>query len=107
MAAMEINSDNFEEVVLKSEKPVLVDFWAVWCGPCGMMSPLVDEIAEEEKSRLTVGKINCDENMELAQSYGVSGIPAFLLFKEGEMVEKVMGAMPKGELLSAVEKHLK
>ncbi len=107
MAAMEINSDNFEEVVLKSDKPVLVDFWAVWCGPCGMMSPLVDQIADEEKSRLTVGKINCDENMELAQSYGVSGIPAFLLFKEGEMVEKVMGAMPKGELLAAVEKHLK
>lgn len=107
MAAMEINSDNFEEVVLKSDKPVLVDFWAVWCGPCGMMSPLVDQIADEEKSRLTVGKINCDENMELAQSYGVSGIPAFLLFKEGEMVEKVMGAMPKGELLAAVEKHLR
>lgn len=107
MAAMEINSDNFEEMVLKSDKPVLVDFWAVWCGPCGMMSPLVDEIADEEKSRLTVGKINCDENMELAQSYGVSGIPAFLLFKEGKVVEKVMGAMPKGELLAAVEKHLK
>lgn len=107
MAAMQINSDNFEEMVLKSDKPVLVDFWAVWCGPCGMMSPIVDEIAEEEKSRLTVGKINCDENMELAQKYGVSGIPAFLLFKEGEVVEKVMGAMPKGELLAAVNKHLK
>lgn len=104
---MQINSDNFEEMVLKSDKPVLVDFWAVWCGPCGMMSPIVDEIAEEEKSRLTVGKINCDENMELAQKYGVSGIPAFLLFKEGEVVEKVMGAMPKGELLAAVNKHLK
>ncbi len=107
MAAMQINSDNFEEMVLKSDKPVLVDFWAVWCGPCGMMSPIVDEIAEEEKSRLTVGKINCDENMELAQKYGISGIPAFLLFKEGEVVEKVMGAMPKGELLAAVNKHLK
>lgn len=107
MAAIQINSDNFEEMVLKSDKPVLVDFWAVWCGPCGMMSPIVDEIAEEEKSRLTVGKINCDENMELAQKYGISGIPAFLLFKEGEVVEKVMGAMPKGELLAAVNKHLK
>ncbi|MCM1245268.1 MAG: thioredoxin [Roseburia sp.] len=106
MAAMEINSDNFEEAVLKSDKPVLIDFWAVWCGPCGMMSPLVDEIADDEKDRLTVGKINCDENMELAQRYGVSGIPAFLLFKEGEVVEKVMGAMPKGELLAAVKKHL-
>lgn len=106
MAAIEINSGNFEEKVLNSDKPVLVDFWAVWCGPCGMMSPLVDEIAAEQESRLVVGKVNCDENMELAQSYGISGIPAFLLFKGGEVVEKVMGAMPKGELLAAIEKHL-
>ncbi len=106
MAAMELNAANFEEKVLKSEKPVLVDFWAVWCGPCGMMSPLVDEIAAEQEERLVVGKLNCDENMELAQSYGITGIPAFLLFKGGEVVEKVMGAMPKGELLAAIEKHL-
>lgn len=106
MAAMELNAANFEEKVLKSEKPVLVDFWAVWCGPCGMMSPIVDEIAAEQEGHLVVGKLNCDENMELAQSYGITGIPAFLLFKGGEVVEKVMGAMPKGELLAAIEKHL-
>lgn len=106
MAAMELNAANFEEKVLKSEKPVLVDFWAVWCGPCGMMSPIVDEIAAEQEGRLVVGKLNCDESMELAQSYGITGIPAFLLFKGGEVVEKVMGAMPKGELLAAIEKHL-
>lgn len=106
MAAMELNAANFEEKVLKSEKPVLVDFWAVWCGPCGMMSPIVDEIAAEQEGRLVVGKLNCDECMELAQSYGITGIPAFLLFKGGEVVEKVMGAMPKGELLAAIEKHL-
>lgn len=106
MAAIELNAANFKEKVLQSDKPVLVDFWAVWCGPCGMMSPLVDEIAVEQENRLTVGKVNCDENMELAQSYGISGIPAFLLFKDGEVVEKVMGAMPKGELLAAIEKHL-
>lgn len=106
MAAMELNAANFEEKVLKSEKPVLVDFWAVWCGPCGMMSPIVDEIAAEQEGRLVVGKLNCDESMELAQNYGITGIPAFLLFKGGEVVEKVMGAMPKGELLAAIEKHL-
>lgn len=106
MAAMEVNADNFKEKVLNSDKPVLVDFWAVWCGPCSTMSPLVDEIADEEKSRLVVAKMNCDENMDLAQKYGITGIPAFLLFKGGEVVEKVMGAMPKGELLGAIEKHL-
>lgn len=106
MAAIELNAANFEEKVLKSDKPVLVDFWAVWCGPCKMMSPRVDELADEQKDRLIVGKLNCDENMELAQSYGITGIPAFFLFKGGEVVEKVMGAMPKGELLAAIEKHL-
>lgn len=106
MAAMELNAANFQEKVLQSEKPVLVDFWAVWCGPCGMMSPVIDEIAAEQEGRLCVGKVNCDENMELAQSYGITGIPAFLLFKGGEVVERVMGAMPKGELLAAIEKHL-
>lgn len=106
METIELNSNNFEEIVLKSEKPVLVDFWAVWCGPCGVMSPLVDEVAREQGDRLVVGKLNCDESMDIAQKYGISGIPAFLLFKDGEVVEKVMGAMPKGELLGAFEKYL-
>lgn len=106
MAVIELNANNFEEEVLKTEKPVMVDFWAVWCGPCSTMSPLVDELAEEQAGRLKVGKLNCDENMELAQKYGITGIPAFLLFKGGEVVEKVMGAMPKGELLASIEKHL-
>lgn len=106
MEPIELNSNNFEEVVLKSEKPVLVDFWAVWCGPCGVMSPLVDEVAREQEDRLVVGKLNCDESMDIAQKYGITGIPAFLLFKDGEVVEKVMGAMPKGELLGAFEKYL-
>lgn len=106
MAAIELNADNFEQVVMNAEKPVMVDFWAVWCGPCSTMSPLVDEIAEEQAGRLTVGKLNCDENMQIAQKYGITGIPAFLLFKGGEVVEKVMGAMPKGELMASIEKHL-
>lgn len=84
----------------------MVDFWATWCGPCSVMSPLVDEVAKEQKDRLVVGKLNCDESMDIAQRYGITGIPAFLIFKDGEVVDKVMGAMPKGELLAAVEKYL-
>lgn len=107
MSVIQISSAaEFEEKVLKSDKPVLVDFWAVWCGPCGMMSPIVEEIASEHEGKLEVAKVNCDENMDLAQSYGVTGIPAFFLFKGGEVAEKVMGAMPKGELFGAIEKYL-
>lgn len=106
MAAMEINAENFAEKVLQSEKPVLIDFWAVWCGPCSMMSPIVEEIAEELSDKLIVGKINCDENMELAQEYKVAGIPAFFLFKGGEVVAKAMGGMSKGQLLEQIEPYL-
>ena len=102
MEAIKLNAGNFDEVVLKSEKTVMVDFWATWCGPCSVMSPLVDEVAKEQKDRLVVGKLNCDESMDIAQRYGITGIPAFLIFKDGEVVDKVMGAMPKGELLAAV-----
>ena len=106
MEAIKLNAGNFDEVVLKSEKTVMVDFWATWCGPCSVMSPLVDEVAKEQKDRLVVGKLNCDESMDIAQRYGITGIPAFLIFKDGEVVDKVIGAMPKGELLAAVEKYL-
>ena len=106
MEAIKLNAGNFDEVVLKSEKTVMVDFWATWCGPCSVMSPLVDEVAKEQKDRLVVGKLNCDESMDIAQRYGITGIPAFLIVKDGEVVDKVMGAMPKGELLAAVEKYL-
>ena len=106
MEAIKLNAGNFDEVVLKSEKTVMVDFWATWCGPCSVMSPLVDEVAKEQKDRLVVGKLNCDESMDIAQRYGITGIPAFLIIKDGEVVDKVMGAMPKGELLAAVEKYL-
>ena len=106
MEAIKLNAGNFDEVVLKSEKTVMVDFWATWCGPCSVMSPLVDEVAKEQKDRLVVGKLNCDESMDIAQRYGITGIPALLICKDGEVVDKVMGAMPKGELLAAVEKYL-
>ena len=88
MAAIEINAENFEEKVIRSDKPVLIDFWAVWCGPCSMMSPIIEQIGEELADKLIVGKVNCDENMELAQQYKVAGIPAFFLFKGGEEIRK-------------------
>ena len=106
MAAIEINAENFEEKVIRSDKPVLVDFWAVWCGPCSMMSPIIEQIGEELADKLIVGKVNCDENMELAQQYKVAGIPAFFLFKAGEVVTKAVGAMSKDELLAKIEPHL-
>lgn len=106
MEAIELNEGNFEEIVLQAEKTVLVDFWAVWCGPCGMMAPVVEEIAKEQEGRLVVGKLDCEKNEEIAGKYGITGIPAFLIFKNGEVVDRIMGAMPKGELMAVVEKYL-
>ena len=94
--------ENFETEVLKSEIPVLVDFWATWCGPCRMIAPVIEEIAEEYQGKIKVGKINVDEQGELAVKYGISSIPTLLLFKGGEVVKKTLGYMPK----EAVEKFI-
>ena len=102
MAVITITNDNFEAEVLKSDKPVLVDFWAVWCGPCKMMSPVVDEIAEESDA-IKVGKVNVDEQMELAQKYGVMSIPTLILFKDGQVAAQTVGAQPKAAVLKMVE----
>lgn len=95
---------NFNEEVLKSNKPVLVDFYAVWCGPCSMMAPIVDEIAEEMGDKIVVGKVNVDDSKEIAMNYGIRNIPTFLFFKDGEPVEKVVGAVDKAELVNIIEK---
>ena len=102
MSVQTITKENFDEVVLQSEKPVLVDFWAEWCGPCRMVSPIVDEIAEE-RSDIVVGKINVDEQGELAMRFGVMSIPTLLVFKGGELAQTSVGARPKAELLALLD----
>ena len=102
MSVQTITTENFDELVLRSGKPVLVDFWAPWCGPCRMVSPLVDEIAEE-RADISVGKVNVDEQPELAMKFGVMSIPTLLVFKDGELANKAIGARPKDELLALLD----
>lgn len=101
--SLEVTDATFADEVLKADKPVLVDFWAPWCGPCRMVSPIVDEIGEELADRLKVVKINTDDNMQTAGSYGITSIPALYLFKNGEVVKQIIGARPKPALLEEIE----
>ena len=101
MAAIELTSENFEQEVLQADKTVLVDFWASWCGPCKMLSPVIEEIADE-RSDIKVGKVNIDEHPELAQKYGVMSIPTVLVIKDGEEVNKSVRAVPKKALLDLI-----
>ena len=97
-----VTSENFESEVLNSEKPVLVDFWASWCGPCRMLSPIVDEIAEEVQT-IKIGKVNIDEQQDLAGKFGVMSIPTLILFKNGQPVNKSVGAKSKAALLDFIK----
>ncbi len=99
MEVLTITKENFESEVLQSDKPVLLDFWAVWCGPCRMVSPIVDEIANE-RDDIKVGKINVDEQSELAQQFGVMSIPTLVVMKNGEIANKAVGALPKDDILA-------
>ena len=93
-----LTTENFENEVIKSDLPVLVDFWATWCGPCRMIAPIIEEIAHDYQGKLKVGKVNVDEQGELAVMFGISSIPTLLLFKNGEVVKKALGYMPKADV---------
>ena len=98
--------DSFEQDVLKADKPVLVDFWAPWCGPCRMMAPVVEAVAEELGDQAVVGKVNVDEQNKYAQQYGIMSIPTLLVFKGGQVVEQMVGVMEKEDLKARVMKHV-
>ena len=104
--ALEITDATFEETVLKSDKPVLVDFWAAWCGPCRMVGPIIEEISGEYEGKAVVGKVDVDANQEFAAKYGVRNIPTVLVFKDGEIVDRKVGVAPKNSYTEAIESLL-
>ena len=101
-----VTDTDFDDVVLKSEKPVLVDFWAEWCGPCRMLSPILADIARSYAGRLQIVKVNVDENHAIPERFNVRGIPALMLFKNGELVATKVGALPKGQLQAFIDSHI-
>ena len=104
--ALQITDASFDEVVLKSDKPVLVDFWATWCGPCRMLGPVIEELATEYEDRVVVGKVDVDNNQEFAAKYGVRNIPTVLVFKDGEVVGRQVGVAPKKTYTDALDSLL-
>lgn len=103
MSVLTLTNENFEEEVKKSEKKVLVDFFATWCGPCKMMSPIIDEIAEELGDSIKVGKVDSDENMELAEEFGIMSIPTIMIFENGQVIKTFNGVTAKNEILAALK----
>ncbi len=106
MKPITITDETFENEVLKSDKPVLIDFWAIWCGPCKMIAPIVDEIANEYNDKLKVCKLDVDANPKSAMQYGIRSIPTLLIFKNGQVVEQIVGAIPKNKLVEKILPHI-
>ncbi len=105
--ALELTDANFDELVLKSDKPVLVDFWAEWCGPCRMVGPSVEELSKEYEGKAVIGKMDVDSNPNVSMQFGIRNIPALLYFKGGKVVDKQIGAVPKSVLAGKLEAQLK
>ena len=104
--ALEITDATFDNIVLQSDKPVLVDFWAAWCGPCRMVGPIIDELSNEYDGKAVVGKVDVDSNQEFAAKYGVRNIPTVLLFKDGELIDRKVGVSPKQVYAEAIDNVL-
>ena len=106
MSLVEITDDNFETEVIKSDKPVLIDFWAVWCGPCKLIAPIVEELATEYDGKVKIGKLDVDSNQQTSIKFGVRSIPTLLLFKEGKLKETIIGAVPKKNIVDKLNSVL-
>jgi thioredoxin 1 len=106
MKLVELTDDNFQKEVLESSTPVLVDFWAVWCGPCRAIAPVVEELARDYEGKLKVGKMDVDAHQEVPIRFGIRSIPTLMLFKNGQVVEQIIGGIPKQQLLSKVTPHI-
>jgi len=104
--AIEFTDENFKELVLESDKPVLVDFWATWCGPCRTIAPIIDDLHEELDGKAIIGKVNIDENSDTPVNYGVRNIPTLLIFKNGQVVDTLVGMQPKGKIIEKIESHM-
>ena len=103
MSAINVNKNNFNQEVLNSDKPVLMDFWAPWCGPCRMVAPIIDELAQEYEGRVTIGKMDVDNNDDVVGQFGIRNIPTVLFFKNGEVVDKIVGATSKDKFVQKIE----
>ena len=106
MSVINIDKNNFQEEVLNSAKPVLLDFWASWCGPCQMLGPVIESLAEKYEGRAVVGKVNTDEEQELAMGFGITGIPTVIFFKGGKEIDRLVGVMPPDAFVQVLEKNL-